>query len=95
MTSDDRSNLETKLHAAREKLANVECPLDDLKKAHKNLQEASWAVSQKAYQQGGSDGGSSDGGSGGDGDGGSSDEKSEEKKEEKKDEKKDEKDEKK
>jgi len=56
MTDEDKSDLKTKIEATRATLGGNDS--DEIKEAHKHLQEASWKVSQRAYQQGGDQGGS-------------------------------------
>jgi len=54
VTSEDKTDLKDKIEKLRQAMGTDD--LDQIKEAHKNLQEASWKVSQRAYQTGG-DGG--------------------------------------
>jgi molecular chaperone DnaK len=54
VTSEDKTDLKEKIEKLRQTMGTDD--YDAIKEAHKNLQEASWKVSQRAYQSSG-DGG--------------------------------------
>merc|ERR1712151_148516 len=52
ISSDDASDLKKKMEELRTAMADDSADPDDLKTKTKDLQEASWKVTQQAYQQG-------------------------------------------
>ena len=60
VTSEDKTDLKEKIEKLRQTMGTDD--FDAIKEAHKSLQEASWKVSQRAYQSSGDggDAGSSD-----------------------------------
>merc|ERR1712176_1549325 len=53
ISSDDASDLKKKMEELRTAMADDSADPDDLKTKTKDLQEASWKITQQAYQQGG------------------------------------------
>merc|ERR1712228_785379 len=55
MSTADADELKSKLEDIRQYMASDDVDLDELKKRTSGLQEKSWAVTQEAYKQGGSE----------------------------------------
>merc|ERR1711972_1264822 len=56
ISSEDAADLKKKMEELRQAMADESADPDDLKTKTKDLQEASWKVTQQAYQQGGDEG---------------------------------------
>merc|ERR1712113_370557 len=82
MSTADADDLRKKMEDVRQTMAADGADPEEIKAKTKDLQEASWKVTQQAYQQGGAEGG--DGQSGGEGDKKEGESKFEEKKDEEK-----------